>query len=342
MLNELISWWWQRMLELVPERWRVRAAGPAQAIVLAWREAGCELLTRRDHREASLGRFVPDDAGIRSAKALLSGKRMPLTVLRLPPGFVLERQVTLPLAAEQGLDRVVRYEMDRFTPFAADEVFWSCAVQRRDRAQGKLTASIALVPRLRVLPMLEVLAQLQLAPGVIESESYAGAPRLIPLAEPDLRREGWRRRAMLGGLAGCAALAAVAVALPFLAQQQARDAVEEQIAALKPRVKEADALRRKLSASAEGSDAISSEHERLGDSLQAVALLTELLGDDTHLIGLAMHQRQVTLEGQSAAAARLITTLSANARIRNAAFSAPVMRSETGADLFSIKVEVTP
>jgi general secretion pathway protein L len=344
MLNEIMSWWIRQMLDLVPARWRRPQTGPAQAIVAAWNDAetGGELLVRRDHRETSLGRFTADEAGLRVARATLGNRRAPATVLRLPPGFLLERQVTLPLAAEQGLDRVVRYEMDRFTPFAADEVFWSCAVQRRDRVQGKLALGIALVPRVRLLPVFEALAQLHLVPTLLEAAAPNGAIRRIPLGEPDLRRERRRRRALIAAAACCAVLAVGAVALPFVLQARETAAVEARIADLKPRVNAAEALRRRLAAASAGSDAISSEHARVGDALRAVATLTDLLGDDTHLIGLVLHQRQVTLEGQAAAAAKLITALSADPTIRNASFSAPVMRNEGGADLFSIKAEIAP
>lgn len=342
MLNEVFSWWAQQMLDLVPERWLVRAAGPANAIVVAWHAAGGELLTRRDHKEASLGRFTLDEAGLRAARAQLGARRAPATVLRLPAGYVLERQVTLPLAAEQGLDRVLNYEMDRFTPFAADEVYWSSTVQRRDRANGKLSLAIALVPKARLAPVIEALGQLQLTPNLLEAESPGGALRQIALSHPDRKGERWRRRGLIAAAAGCAALAVVAAGLPFELQSQARAAVEERIAALKPRVSAAEALRKRIANAAAGSDAITSERARLGDTLQTVAALTNILGDDTHLIGLVVRQREVTLEGQSAAAAKLITALSSDPMIRNASFAAPVMRGEGGADLFSIKAEVAP
>jgi general secretion pathway protein L len=344
MLNELFSWWLRQMLGLVPARWQQRDAGPAQAIVVAWDDADgtAELIARRDHKEASLGRFAVDEPGLRLARATLGNRRAPTTILRLPPGFLLERQVTLPLAAEQGLDRVVRYEMDRFTPFAAEEVFWSCSVQRRDRAQGKLALAIALVPRVRLLPAIEALAELQLVPSLLEAAAFGGGMRQIPLGEPDLRRERFRQRALVAAAAGCAALAVAVIGLPFLQQSWASDAIEERIAAIKPRVAEAEALRQRLAATAAGSDAVTAEHARVGDALQAIAALTDILGDDTTLVGLTLQRRQVTLEGQSAAAAKLITTLSADPTIRNASFAAPVMRSETGADMFSIKAEVAP
>jgi len=344
MLNEVFFWWLRQMLGLVPERWRARDAGPANAIVLAWNEAGgsAELFTRRDHKEASLGRFPLDEAGLRLARGLLGNRRAPVTVLRLPPGMLLERQVTLPLAAEQGLDRVVRYEMDRFTPFAADEVFFAATVLRRDRAQGRLTLGIALVPRVRLAAVLEAMAQLQLAPGLLEAANYGAEPRRIPLAAVDLGRERWRRRGLVAGGVACAALALAAVALPFWLQAGASDTVEARIAALKPRVAQAEALRQRMAASAEGSDVISGEHARVGDALHTIATLTDILTDDTYLTGLVMQKRQVTLEGQSAAAAKLLTTLSADPTVRNASFAAPVTRSDSGADLFSIKAEIAP
>jgi general secretion pathway protein L len=345
MLNEIFAWWLRQMLALAPSRFRGRDTGPANAIVLAWDEAAgrAELLMRRDHKEASLGRFTLDEAGPRLAGAMLGNRRAAATVLRLPPGLLLERQVTLPLAAEQGLERVARYEMDRFTPFAADEVYFSCVVRRRDRARGKLVAAISLVPRARLAPAIDALARLGLAPGLLESPVGPGDEvRRIPLGDAAPGEAVWRRRGLIAAGAGCAVLALIAAGLPFCLQAGASAAVEQRIAALKPSVDQAEALRRRIEAAAAGSDAIGAERARVGDALHAIATLTDILGNDTHLLGLSMQKRLVTLEGQSAAAARLLTTLSADPTVRNAAFVAPVTRSGGGADLFSIRAEIAP
>lgn len=344
MLSEIVSWWLRQMLGLVPERWRARDAGPANALVFAWNEAAGsgELLHRRDHKDGSLGRFALDEAGLRQARGLLGNRRAPATVLRLPPGLLLQREVTLPLAAEQGLDRVVRYEMDRFTPFAAEEVLFTHDVLRRDRAQGRIVVQISLVPRVRLAGVLQAMAQLGLAPGVLEAAGLGGGMQRIPLAAVNLRRLRWRRRGLVAAGAACGVLAVAAVALPFWLQAQASDEVEGRIAELKPTVAKAEALRKKMAASAAGSDVISSEHARVGDTLHAIATLTEILADDTYLTALVVQKRQITLEGQSAAAAKLLASLSADPTIRNVAFAAPVTRSESGNDLFSIKAEVLP
>ena len=65
-----------------------------------------------------------DEAGRRAATAAIR-QRAGRVILRPDPAAVLERNVMLPLAAEHDVSRVLRYEMDRLTPFTAEQVFWS-------------------------------------------------------------------------------------------------------------------------------------------------------------------------------------------------------------------------
>ena len=101
---------------------------------------------------------------------------------------------------------------------------------------------------------------------------------------------------------------------------------------------EAEALRRRATGST-GTDVLAIERARSGDALQALAAVTDSLPDDTYLTGFALHQRQLTIDGQSAGAAKLIGGLADNPLIRDPAFTAPVTHSEAGLDLFSIHAE---
>lgn len=343
MLNEIVSWWLRQMLEIVPERWRRRAAGPANATVVACHEHGrVQLLLRRDHKEDSLGEFGLDEAGLRMARTMLGNRGGPVIVLRLPRGMLLERQVTLPLAAERALERVLRYEMDRFTPFTANEVVYSYRILRRDQARERIVVGIALVPRGRLGSVLKMMGQLQLTPTMLEAAGPTGDMQRISLAAAGAGTRTWRGRGLVAVGAACAALAVAAVVLPFWLQARAQNAVEARIAALKPRVEQAEALHKKQAALVASGNVLSAEHVRVGDALHAIATLTDLLSDDTHLISLVMQKLHLSLEGHSAAAAKLLTALSADPSIRNAAFTAPVTRSQTGDDMFSIRAEIVP
>ncbi|WP_165982920.1 PilN domain-containing protein, partial [Dankookia rubra] len=188
-----------------------------------------------------------------------------------------------------------------------------------------------------------------LAPAGLEAEAADGTPRAIPLDEatpPSPRRETWRRRGLAAAGTACAGLAIAAIALPFGLQSMALADAERQIEALAPRVAEAEALRRRMAEAKGGQDAFAAERARVGDALQAIAAITDILPDGTWLTELTLRQRKLGMAGRSAGAARLIGLLSADPTIGDAAFAAPVTRAEGtraepgGVDAFSIRAEL--
>jgi general secretion pathway protein L len=351
MLSEFASWYVDRMAEMVPGLARGHAdEGPADALVVDMRggaaggagggEGSLLLIDRARRRDRVLGEFVMDTPGLTRARAALGGKVWPEIMVMLPRGTLLERSVSLPAVAEAGLDSVLGYEMDRYTPFAAEEVYWNATVTARDREQERIRVRIVLVPRARLAPVVDMMDRLGIAPTLVESAAIDGVPRYLPLRAPDATADRRARRWLIAAGVACAMLGIAAAGLPFLRQSWEADAVDARIAALQPSVDHADALRKTLMAQSAGSDVIAAEELRLGEPLQALAALTQLIPDDTFLTVLTLHERQLSIDGQSASAARLIGLLSTDPVIRNAAFAAPVTRTEDGADMFSLKAEV--
>lgn len=346
MVNEFLLWWAQQLRASLPARLTQDGAGPAaRGLVAALHllpagQHGVDVLARRKGRDAALGHFVLDGAGVAALRAATAGQGA-AAVLRLPPELLLEQQVALPIAAERDPERVLHYEMDRITPFAAEELFWTWTAERRDRAQGRLHVRLSLVPKARVSPVLDALRGAGLRPAALEAGAPGGSVRRIALDRPQPAR--WRRRGLAVAGAACAVLAVAAVAVPFAMQSVRSAEVERRIAALRPRVDETEALRRRILSSAAGTDVFAEQRARVGDALLTLATLTDVLPDDTFLTELTVRTRIVTISGQSAGAARLIAALAAERGIRNPAFAAPVTRNEgTRAEGFSIRAEVAP
>ena len=348
MLNEFLSWWSRQLLSLAPARLGSEDRQGGAALFAharpGDRAAGLDLLLRRRGQEIALGRFGIDEAGLRGMRAALAGRpRAAAVVLRLPAGQVLEQSVALPLAAERDPERVLHYELDRLTPFAPDEVYWGWTVARRDRVRGKLHLSLSVVPKAGLLPQVAALEAAGAAPTAVEGPGADGLPRRIALQRARSGRECWRRRGLAAAATACAVLAVVAAGLPFVRQSAALDAVETRIAALRPAVDQADALRREIAAAAGSNDVIAAERARVGDALGVVATVTNVLPDDTYLTDLQLQGRVLTITGQSAAATRLIALLAAEPAFRNPAFTAPVTRNEPSrAEGFAIRAEVGP
>jgi general secretion pathway protein L len=350
LIGELFAWWLQQLRELLPSQRRHSRAAQVNGLVvevetLAAAGAPTATLTlRRKGRVAALGRFVLDEAAAPAVrKAISVRRRTEPVIVQVPPGLLLDREVTLPSAAERAPARVLQYEMDRLTPFGAEDVFWDWSIERRDRDLGRLKINLRLVPKAPLSPLFAVLLRLGAAPTAVQGLAADGGERWITLARPPSRVETWEGRVTAACALACVGLAVAATVLPFVRQSLAERKVEARIAALRPRVAEAEQLRLRLARMTAGGDALATEHARLGDPLQVLATLTDYLPDDTFLTELVLRQRKLTLNGQSASAAKLIAALSASAVIRNPEFIAPVTRPQISrGDQFSIAAEFAP
>jgi general secretion pathway protein L len=346
MLAEVFAWWVGQISDLVASTRRNPAAEPDAVLVMANARAdggtGIELARRRNGRVTALGRFLATTEPATVRRALQQGRRRGEPVLLALPAPLLAREVTLPLAAEAGLANVLRYEMDRLTPFTADDVYWDWRPLTRDRARGELKVELALTPRATVAPVLDTLRHAGVMPTALEGAMPGGGIRRIGLATADPARAARARRNLRLAAGLCAALAVGVVAVPLVRQMQALQTVADRIDDLQPRVAEVQALRTRIAGAAAGADTVALARTRAAQTLNALALLTDVFPDDTYISILSMRQGRLTMEGISAAATRLIAGLAAQPQIRNPAFTAPVLRGEGGQEDFSLQADYKP
>jgi general secretion pathway protein L len=350
MIREFLNWWAGQLLALVPRRLTGRDRRWRNPLIAELDDSaatpGMALTLQRRRRSVTLGRFALDDAGIGAMRSALARQARPATViLRLPPGMLLEQQVTLPVAAGRNLDQVLAYEMDRITPFAADELFWTWSAERRDQALGRLCVCLSLVPKLAVSAAITALQQAGAPLTVLEAALPAGGPRLLPLRHGAQHGSRWRRRMVALAAGVCATLAGATVVIPFVNQSAAIRHSEDRIAALRPGMQEVAALRKLIADAEAGGDVLLAQRQRFGNTLGMLAALTGILPDDTHLTDIAFRSRVATLSGRSDGAARLIAALASDPAIQNPVFTAPITRSDiatNNVEGFSIRVEFLP
>lgn len=293
---------------------------------------------RRRRREILLGHFCLDEAGRCAARAAV---RVPSrrVILRPSPSAVLERRVVLPLAAEHDVMRLLYYDMDRLTPFRADQVFWQATVEHRDRTAGRLELCLSLIPRTVLQPVLSAVQEIGLKVSAIETTSRSHRSRYIDLTQPP----SFHRRVFYVGCGAIAVLALATVAIPYAMQSVARERVEVRIAALRPRILQIDALRRRIAAGTAGNDVIAAEQARVGDALQVLARITDLLPDDAVLADFTLRQGKLSISGRSRAVPSLIAAMVGDTMLHNPSFAAPILRTLDGkADTFVIHAELNP
>ncbi|MBB2205319.1 PilN domain-containing protein [Gluconacetobacter takamatsuzukensis] len=338
----LFAWWWRQIRSLIPERIRSAQLSSRPRLVAAWTGQSLTLSLERQGGQTSLGTLGQSEAGDAETQAacqpLLAGRsHPPETILRLPPGMIMQREVTLPAATETGLDGALAYEMDRLTPFSADTIFYSHTIVRRDAAPNQVRILLSLVLRTSVAPALHMLAPLGIQPDRLEDATRS---MHIPLKT---NRSPWRSlqdpRTMAA--AGAALLPAMVIVLLFWRQSTEQAALSARIAALRPAALEATMLRRQAEDRRAGETIIAATRRQWGDPMAVLAATTQMLPDTSFLTDLSLRQGQLIISGQSPEATGLIQVLSRTPMFRNPAFVAPVTRvTGQNASVFSIRADV--
>ncbi|SFN17289.1 general secretion pathway protein L [Dokdonella immobilis] len=349
-LPRFFSWWGTELLACLPKRWRERLGGHSEALLLEVGDTDIVVLRERNQTVSEFGRVgrdLPEDARAAEIRRLQARIENPgvRTIFCLPESKALTRTMTLPAAAEENLRQVLTFEMDRQTPFKADQVYFDSRVAARDAATRSLRVELVVLPRALLDPQLAAVAgeRIQFDGVDVRSDDAAGGVRRGVNLLPVERRA--RRRDL--GLPINLGLLALALILLIFNMSESLDNRALAVATMQAEVEKAAVaaqevveLKKTLQDSINGANFLA-EKKRNGPLI--VALLDDLaarLNDDTYLERLSIENNQIQLQGQSKEAAGLISVLSASPFLANPKLEGQIQPDpRTGKDRFTISAE---
>jgi general secretion pathway protein L len=257
----------------------------------------------------------------------------------LPARDALRRRIVLPAAAEEHLAQVLSYEMDRHTPFRADQVYFDHRIQRRDEVARQLAIELVAIPR-AVLD-----GRLAALPSALDAADIAddGRPAGFNLLPADRRARRVDRRARLNLiLAGGALMLLWLVMTQSLAlREQALEALGEEVAAARSAANQSAALKRQLRDAIDGASFLARRKAEQPVVVDVLVEITRLVPDDTWLERLSFVGSQVQLQGQSARADKLIGILTESKCLANPQFQGSIQPDgATGKERFSLAAEL--
>lgn len=333
-LGALAADWREDLRDLLPARLR-------QALQLGHQR----LVLQLDGSQVTVRRSGPDPAEVLAVFTLgttRAGDARPApwpggppehVTLLLPASAVLVKRVALPLAAEENLREVLGFEMDRHTPFVAEQVYYDYRVLARSAASGTLEVELGVIARERADPVLEALEGLGLAPQVlgIAETVTGGAPacgrlNLLPPERRPRRSTVARRLNLALGVAALLLLVA-ALTQPLLDKRARLHALEAAVALARTEAGEVSALRERLQQLDASGRALVERKRSAPLVVDLLDEVTRVLPDDTWLTRFELAGDQVQLQGESAAAAALIPLLQASPMLAEPRFRAPVTQS---------------
>ena len=295
-----------------------------------------------------------DEPRRRSAfRALLqrAGETRDRVRVRLARGEALVRRVAMPMATEENLRQVLAFEMDRLTPFRAEEVYFDYRVVSRDAAAGRLSVAIAVARREVVDALLGRLRTLGAnVQGLSVPEDPSGAAQPLDLLPSEQRgeRETSRDRLVQRSLVGAViVLLLFALAIPLWRKR-------ETVVMALPLVD-------KARAQAEATSRLSTQLERQVNDynfllakkygswpvLAYVEEITRLLPDNTWVQQLEVRTtgktREVQISGETTSSSKLIEIFEQSKLLQNATPRGTVTRGSTpNSERFMIAAEARP
>ena len=250
----------------------------------------------------------------------------------LLPGQFLARTISLPQAAEENLRNALRYELDRHTPFKAEDVGFDCCVVGRDEQTREITAILVISPKATISNAVASVA----GTGLLVTAVKPGFPDraslpidLLPHDETGngyvLRLKRWAPWLFLG------LLGLVALLLPIHQKREQVIALLPQVNIAAQQAQAADALHRQLDRAQAEYNFLLQKRYAMPTSLQLLSEVTRILPDDTWLQSFELRTtskgREVQLQGETGVAGKMIELFEQSPLLAGASFKSPVTQA---------------
>ena len=347
-----LAWWFGELAGLIPTGLSSALCRDRHRLVLALDDAGIGISEIVGHQEQELGRVARTEPGqaAQVAGLLRKAHRRAIGItLRLAPGMGLRKLLDLPLAAQDDLDQLLRFEMDRLTPFRADDVVFAQRILARDPEQQRMTVELQVAPHAVVEQALAVAAACEVRPtrvelaglepsGLSPDPGSVLALNLLPAGgsevAPASRLNRWLALLAL-------ALLAAALAIPLQQQRLAAADLEQQVTDAKDAAQQSAQLRERLDQLDANVRFLTDEKSRTPMVTRVLAELTRVIPDQAYVEQLDVREGLLNLRGLATTPSDLIAVLEQSALFRNPQFRSPVtLDPRLGLARFQLSAEI--
>lgn len=250
--------------------------------------------------------------------------------VNLDDSRVLAKRITLPASTEENLREVIKYEMDRYTPFSADDIYFDYRIEDR-LAEKNLIKVLLIVVRKETLKPIESIVE----DGVITLEkiniinlsnanhSIHDVKLLRLLSSANDNRQS-QVKWLLGAAIGLAMLTAIT---PLIINYFHINKLSQELEKLESTVSEVKKLQSEYQKMQDQVGYLVAIKEKNPSIISMLNLLTEVTPDHTFVQRLSIEDGLLSLQGLSASASEFIPIVDKMDLFEDIRFSAPVIQS---------------
>lgn len=335
------SWWTGELMAWMPESLRQAIERRNRRLLIEFMGSELIILEGSADRVQVLMR-VPAESASESLADVSRGARD--SALIVPSDKILSKTLTLPLAAEENLREVLGFEMDRHTPFSADQVYYDFTITGRSVERKELSLVLFFAPRKIVDGLVELASRHGIPPTAATSREAVTKQftdvNLLPATMRTVRPKAVNR---LNFALSCLAvlLLVSTLVVPIAQKQYLIGKLASQLEEQETAAGEAIRLQREVEKLAEGSELLLQKKQSNLLVLQVIDEMSRIIPDDTWIDRLDITGDEVLLQGQSSSSAALIALIESSPVLHNVRFRAPVTQVvQTGSERFQLSANV--
>lgn len=344
-IHAFCNWWFLELYTLVPNWMRMVYLRRRDSLVVVLKRTELVLSAITGNHEQQLLRISSDasepEGDLSAALRQIKRHRQAVT-LRLCRELGLRKLLNLPLAARDDLDHLLRYEMDRLTPFGRDNVYFAYRVVHVDREQRGILVEVEIAPRKIVDRAVAIAQRLGFQPRRVElaGGTSDAALNLLPRQASVSSRMG-RLDLALAVLA--LASAAAAIVLPLHKQYVTAAELDHKAVSARDEAEKGLALRQHLDNLTSTMNFIFGHKKATVMITRVLAELTYVIPDEAYVVQLHVNDGKVRIHGYAQSVSDLIRSLERSPLFWKAEFVSPITPDpHNGGERFQIVVGVRP
>lgn len=342
----LIRQTWRQFVDLVAQvvEYGLQVIAPGRGVRVEEIEGGRFTVQQEGQPAAAAIGHVevgPQGVLISSGRDCVDALRNARVTLVFKADRFLSREMTLPAQARDFVDRILRAQIDRLTPWSPDQALFG-HTSPQDAGDNRMTVGVVAADRRSLEPTIEALRGLKPKDLWICAAASArtGAPEVRLVQEALSHARGAALRSGLGALA----LGVIGVAVAAsLYTSWAASSLDEELAAIQAQIAAQRADLRAIDPLAALEQALIKRKVQGPVATLVVEDLSRLLPDDTWLTSLSIDGPKVQINGVSRDATALVRVLESSGAMSDTNFFAPTTRdAQESGEKFHIEATLRP
>ena len=342
-INDFFTWWGEGLMLLLPGNQSNKLGRSKESLLLKITQNGFQVLNHSEEMLLNEEQSISNSYEILTDLFNRDASKVGLDI-QIRNSEVLTRQISLPANTEENLYEVIQYEMDRYTPFTKDDVYFDYRVEERIKDKQLIKVLLIVVRKEILDPVVSAIenSDVHLTNiDIIDEDDAANNFHDVNLlrSRRDINKN---KNSSIKWLAAAAVGLLILTSItPLIINYIHIKKLSSELADLEPTVGKVKQLQNEYTKMQDQVGYLVKIKEDNPSIIEMLNLLTQVMPDHTYVQRLGLEGGLISIQGLSASASELIPLIDQTGMFDDIRFAAPVTQSGgDGLERYSITAQI--